>query len=79
MTLKRAGRSWHIHIKIVAACRANGLLPVDGPFGDISDDSGFIAQAKRSATLGMVGSGQYTQNKLAWPIYFFTSESSKRS
>ncbi len=47
---------WHFPtVKIVAACRANGLLPVDGPFGDISDDTGFLAQARRSATLGMVG------------------------
>ena len=47
---------WHFPtVKIVAACRANGLLPVDGPFGDFSDDIGFIAQARRSATLGMVG------------------------
>ena len=30
-------------------------MPVDGPFGDFSDDAGFKAQALRSATLGMVG------------------------
>jgi len=47
---------WHtVTTSIVAACRANGLLPVDGPFGDFSDDAGFKAQARRSATLGMVG------------------------
>lgn len=47
---------WHAPIvAIVAACRTHGLLPVDGPFGDFSDDEGFVAQAKRSATLGMVG------------------------
>lgn len=47
---------WHtVTTSIVAACRANGLLPVDGPFGDFSDDAGFKAQALRSATLGMVG------------------------
>ena len=40
---------------IVAACRTHGVLPVDGPFGDFSDDEGFRAQARRSATLGMVG------------------------
>ncbi len=40
---------------IVAACRTHGLLPVDGPFGDFSDDEGYLAQARRSATLGMVG------------------------
>ena len=33
----------------------HGLLPVDGPFGDFSDPDGFTAQARRSATLGMVG------------------------
>lgn len=47
---------WHwAQAAIVAACRTHGLLPVDGPFGDFSDPDGFIAQAKRSATLGMVG------------------------
>ncbi len=47
---------WHwAQSKIVAACRTHGVLPVDGPFGDFSDDAAFIAQAKRSATLGMVG------------------------
>ncbi len=47
---------WHAPIvAIVAACRTHGLLPVDGPFGDFSDDAGFTAQARRAATLGMVG------------------------
>ncbi len=47
---------WHwAQTVIVAACRTHGVLPVDGPFGDFSDDEGFRAQARRSATLGMVG------------------------
>jgi len=47
---------WHaVTVAIVAACRTHGLLPVDGPFGDFSDEAGFNAQAHRSATLGMVG------------------------
>ena len=47
---------WHwAQTAIVAACRTNGILPVDGPFGDFSDEEGFRAQARRSATLGMVG------------------------
>lgn len=47
---------WHwAQASIVAACRAHGVLPVDGPFGDFSDPEGFRAQALRSATLGMVG------------------------
>ena len=47
---------WHwAQVAIVAACRSHGVLPVDGPFGDFSDDEGFRAQARRVATLGMVG------------------------
>lgn len=47
---------WHwAQTAIVAACRTHGVLPVDGPFGDFSDDEAFVAQARRSATLGMVG------------------------
>ena len=47
---------WHwAQAAIVAACRTHGVLPVDGPFGDFSDDEGFAAQARRSAVLGMVG------------------------
>ena len=47
---------WHwATANIVAACRTHGVLPVDGPFGDFSDEAGFRAQALRAATLGMVG------------------------
>lgn len=47
---------WHQAIvSMVAACRANGLLPVDGPFGDFSNAEGYRAQAQRSAVLGCVG------------------------
>jgi len=47
---------WHaVTVAIVSACRTHGLLPVDGPFGDIGDDEGYRAQARRSATLGMAG------------------------
>ena len=47
---------WHwAQAAIVAACRTNGILPVDGPFGNFSDEEGFRAQARRSATLGMIG------------------------
>ncbi len=50
------GDPWHsVSTAIVAACRTHGLLPVDGPYGDFSDPEGFRAQARRSATLGMVG------------------------
>ncbi len=47
---------WHYAVSaIVAACRTHGVLPIDGPFGDFSDDDAFIAHSRRVATLGMVG------------------------
>ena len=47
---------WHYAVSaIVAACRTHGVLPVDGPFGDFSDDAAYIAHSRRVATLGMVG------------------------
>jgi malyl-CoA/(S)-citramalyl-CoA lyase len=39
----------------VVAARANGLRAVDGPFGNIKDEAGFVAQAWRSAVLGCEG------------------------
>ncbi len=50
------GDMWHYPIaRMVVAARANGLRPIDGPFGDFSDPDGFVAQAKRSSTLGCEG------------------------
>ena len=47
---------WHYAIsRMVVAARANGLRPIDGPFGDFSDPDGFRAQANRAAVLGCEG------------------------
>ena len=45
--------------KMVIAARANGLRPIDGPFGDFNDPDGYKAQANRSATLGYEGEVGY--------------------
>ncbi|MBL4806512.1 MAG: CoA ester lyase [Rhodobacteraceae bacterium] len=67
------GDPWHAPIvAIVAACRTHGLLPVDGPFGDFSDDAGFEAQARRSATLGMVGKWAIHPKQVALANTVFT-------
>jgi len=50
------GDMWHYAIaRMVVAARANGLRPIDGPFGDISDPEGYKAQARRAAVLGCEG------------------------
>ncbi len=64
---------WHMAtVAIVAACRTHGILPVDGPFGDFSDDEGFKAQALRSATLGMVGKWAIHPKQIALANEVFT-------
>ncbi|HMO72330.1 MAG TPA: L-malyl-CoA/beta-methylmalyl-CoA lyase [Paracoccaceae bacterium] len=64
---------WHwAQAAIVAACRTHGVLPVDGPFGDFSDDEGFLAQARRSATLGMVGKWAIHPKQVALANEVFT-------
>jgi malyl-CoA/(S)-citramalyl-CoA lyase len=64
---------WHwAQVAIVAACRTHGVLPVDGPFGDFSDDEGFRAQARRSATLGMVGKWAIHPKQIAIANEVFT-------
>ncbi len=64
---------WHwVQTAIVAACRTHGILPVDGPFGDFSDDEGYIAQARRSATLGMVGKWAIHPKQIALANQVFT-------
>jgi len=64
---------WHwAQTAIVAACRTHGLLPVDGPFGDFSDDEGYRAQARRSATLGMVGKWAIHPKQIALANEIFT-------
>ncbi|MBV0913221.1 L-malyl-CoA/beta-methylmalyl-CoA lyase [Anianabacter salinae] len=64
---------WHwAQANIVAACRTHGILPVDGPFGDFSDDDGFRAQALRSATLGMVGKWAIHPKQVALANEVFT-------
>jgi malyl-CoA/(S)-citramalyl-CoA lyase len=47
---------WHAaQTRMLVACRAYGLRPIDGPFGDFSDPDGFKAAANRAAVLGYEG------------------------
>jgi malyl-CoA/(S)-citramalyl-CoA lyase len=50
------GDMWHYALaRMVVAARANGLRPLDGPFGNFSDPDGFKAAARRAAALGCEG------------------------
>ncbi|MDQ3796209.1 MAG: CoA ester lyase [Pseudomonadota bacterium] len=50
------GDQWHAAItRMTVACRAYGLRPIDGPFGDFNDPEGYTLAAKRAAALGIEG------------------------
>ncbi len=50
------GDQWHSAIsRMTVACRAYGLRPIDGPFGDIKDPEGYKLAARRAAALGIEG------------------------
>ena len=50
------GDQWHAAIsRMTVACRAYGLRPIDGPFGDFKDPEGYTLAAKRGAALGIEG------------------------
>ena len=47
---------WHAaQVRLLVACRAYGLRPIDGPYGDFRDREGFMAAARRAAALGFEG------------------------
>lgn len=50
------GDQWHFAIsRMTVACRAYGLRPIDGPFGDFKDPEGYKQAARRAAALGCEG------------------------
>ena len=50
------GDQWHFAIsRMVVACRAYGLRPIDGPFGDFNDADGYLSVARGVAALGVEG------------------------
>ncbi|TNE58092.1 MAG: CoA ester lyase [Alphaproteobacteria bacterium] len=60
------GDMWHYAMaRLVVAARANGLRPVDGPFGDFSDMEGYKAAARRAAVLGCEGKWAIHPNQIA--------------
>ena len=47
---------WHAaQVRILVACRAYGLRPIDGPYGDFKDPEGYLSASRRVAALGYEG------------------------
>ncbi len=64
---------WHgAQTRMLVACRAYGLRPIDGPFGDFGDPDAFIAAAKRAAVLGYEGKWAIHPSQIALANEVFT-------
>ena len=64
---------WHAaQTRMMVACRAYGLRPIDGPFGDFGDPEGFRAAANRAAVLGYEGKWAIHPSQIALCNEVFT-------
>lgn len=73
---------WHAaQTRMLVACRAYGLRPVDGPFGDFNDPDGYVAAANRAAVLGYEGKWAIhpTQIELANQVFTPSGEEITRA
>lgn len=67
------GDQWHFAIsRMTVACRAYGLRPIDGPFGDIKDPDGYKLAARRAAALGCDGKWAIHPSQIALANEVFT-------
>ena len=67
------GDPWHYALsRIVVAARANGLRPIDGPYGDFHDPEGFRAAARRVAAMGVEGKWAIHPSQVALANEVFT-------
>ncbi len=72
------GDQWHYAIsRMAAACRAYGLRPIDGPFGDFGDPEGYKVAARRAAALGCEGKWAIHPSQVALANEVFTPTASE--
>ncbi len=67
------GDQWHACLtRMVTACRAYGLRPIDGPYGDFKDPEGYLSAARRAAALGYEGKWAIHPSQVALANDVFT-------
>jgi malyl-CoA/(S)-citramalyl-CoA lyase len=64
---------WHAaQTRMMVACRAYGLRPIDGPFGDFGDPEGYLSAANRAAVLGYEGKWAIHPSQIALANQVYT-------
>jgi malyl-CoA/(S)-citramalyl-CoA lyase len=71
---------WHAaQTRMLVACRAYGLRPIDGPFGDFNDPQGYLSAANRAAVLGYEGKWAIHPSQIDLANQVFTPSESEVS
>ncbi len=66
---------WHAaQARIITACRAYGLRPLDGPYSDFNDVEGFCASSRRGAALGFEGRMVIHPSQIAYANEIFSPD-----
>lgn len=69
------GDMWHYaRFRLVMACRAAGLDPVDGPYADFRNEAGYREECRRANTLGMVGKWAIHPGQIALACEVFSPD-----
>lgn len=72
------GDMWHYaRFRLVMACRAAGLDPVDGPYADFRDEDGYREECRRAGTLGCVGKWAIHPSQIAIAREAFSPKAAK--
>lgn len=72
------GDIWHYaRFRLVMACRAAGIDPVDGPYADFRNDAGYLEECRRAAILGCAGKWAIHPNQIPLAIQAFSPDPAK--
>lgn len=72
------GDMWHYaRFRLVMACRAAGLDPVDGPYADFRNEAGYLEECRRAGTLGMVGKWAIHPSQIALARAAFSPDAAR--
>jgi len=72
------GDIWHYaRFRMVMACRAAGIDPVDGPYANFRNEAGFLEECRRAGMLGCVGKWAIHPSQIPLAIQAFSPDPDK--
>ena len=72
------GDMWHYaRFRLVMACRAAGIDPVDGPYADFRSEDGYREECRRAGTLGCVGKWAIHPSQIPLALEAFSPKAAK--